>query len=147
MKELIGKQVKGIRVNTNATLLAFNVGGYNVAHGDPKWITYQTESGCCSECWFQELIGVRSLIGWAVISADEIDSVYAPGTRQHHDRIYGVKITTSQGVCDVGFRTSSHNGQYGGEISRRTSFAMDEIIEMADLLTWTDITNDWEASE
>ncbi len=77
-----------------------------------------TEGACCSECWWADAIGVKQLFGHEVVSAEEIDMPQPANvndrTRQEEDLVYGFRVRTTDGVCDLIFRNSS-NGYYGGE--------------------------------
>jgi hypothetical protein len=74
-----------------------------------------TEADCCSETWWADVVGVKQLIGFPIRTFEEIEmpQVEDGRSRQECDQIYGCRITTSGGVCDLIFRNSS-NGYYGG---------------------------------
>jgi len=95
---------------------------------------------CCSESWFADIIGVSYLLNCEVYSVVDIEDCYANDdrSRQERDIIYGIKITTNKGICDIVFRNSS-NGYYGGylEIVKHDISHLD--------LNFIDIVDDWSA--
>lgn len=109
MKELVGKKINGLFVNSDQSLLVFDTDGGDVA--------YRTWGDCCSETWFADIVGVPALLGGIVASADDVEmaDVEDGRTRQEYDHLYGVKIKTDKGYADIVYRNSS-NGYYGGSI-------------------------------
>ena len=131
MKELIGKKIIRLRISEDQMELAFDT--------DQGEIAYQTYGDCCSETWFADITGVRSLIGGTVSASEEVDmdgyNVDDGRCRQDYDQAYGWKITTDKGYADIVFRNSS-NGYYGGDIELMQSPSSGATIV---------ITDDWEA--
>ena len=111
MKELIGRQIREVRIGDAAQLLVFQVGtGRYIGR---EFIAYRTEGDCCSETWFSAINGIEALIDQTVTDVIERETVEAPGTRQAEDTLYGYTLVTATGHCDIEFRNSS-NGYYGG---------------------------------
>jgi hypothetical protein len=129
MKELIGKKVNALLVNSDQSILVFDTDG-----GD---VVYRTDGDCCSETWFADITGVQALVGGTVADAEEVEmaAVEDGRTRQEYDQFYGVKIKTDKGYADIVYRNSS-NGYYGGSIDH---VSMDRPDDM------TAITDDWSA--
>ena len=101
-------------------------------------LIFETESDCCSETWFADIVGVQNLLK-ATITGVEILQLPDPEDargRQEWDEAYGVKLKTTKGTCDIIYRNSS-NGYYSG--SARPCKAMPEGVE------WVEITDDWQA--
>ena len=116
MKELVGNTVKKVLINEGEHVLAFIT--------DNEEYIYEAGADCCSETWFADILGTNILIGNEVLSVEEIsidvlDDYNAEDgrCRQDYDKVYGYKITTTKGYCDVIFRNSS-NGYYGGWIEK-----------------------------
>lgn len=135
MKELIGKTVTGLRINDDQSILTFDTVFAMIA--------YMAEGDCCSETWFADITGVDALIGGTVTNVESISmdgyNVEDGRCRQEYDEVYGYKITTNKGYCDVVFRNSS-NGYYGGSI---------ELCDLNFRNAWNknvvSITDDWSA--
>lgn len=99
---------------------------------------YNCDGDCCSETWFSDIIGFDALIGSPVMSVSAMEGGRedeGPRCRQDVDSIYGIKIVTQKGHCDIMFRNSS-NGYYGGDCSP---------AEFKGLRGFKQITGDWEA--
>jgi hypothetical protein len=85
-------------------------------------VIWETDADCCSNTWFSDVVGLPSLLGHPILAASELADV-SPfeteeeqnRTRQEEDKVYGVRLLTEAGVCDVVYRNSS-NGYYGGSI-------------------------------
>ena len=106
----VGARIAGVFVD--------NVNGQSriaLRKADGSAFLWTTEGDCCSESWFADINGADSLRDAVIteIRTVEMGEVDDERTRQDVDRVYGVKITTSKGHCDVVFRNSS-NGYYGG---------------------------------
>jgi hypothetical protein len=127
---LVGKRINNVLVSTGEEHLVFETDA-----GDVVW---GTEGDCCSNTWFADILGFSALIGGRVASVECVDlppEENSPRTRQEYDRLYGMKITTDKGVCDVIYRNSS-NGYYGGSArleAKRPAAALRAI------------TDDWQA--
>lgn len=101
-----------------------------------------TYGDCCSECWWADAIGVKQLLDYEVRAAEEIDMPQPANvndrTRQEEDVVYGFRVRTERGVCDLIFRNSS-NGYYGGE----ASYHWEEEYEVPE--GYRQIISDWSA--
>lgn len=130
MKELIGKKINKILVNSDQSVLIFDT--------DQGDVAYETYADCCSETWFADITGVAALLGGTVATVEEVDiEVVEDGrTRQEEDCFYGVKIVTDKGHAAIVYRNSS-NGYYGGSADYTANFT-----RPADL---TEISEDWSA--
>lgn len=127
---LVGRSISGVLVNHDQSILVFET--------DEGNLSYETDGDCCSETWWADIIGFEAIIGGVVIAAESIDLPEPEDdrTRQEYDQAYGLKITTTAGVCDIVYRNSS-NGYYGGGACPMT------IIP--DLYGMTRVTGDWSA--
>jgi len=119
MKELVSNTVKKVLISEGESVLAFIT--------DNEEYIYETEEECCSNTWFADVLGTNFLIGNKVLSVEEISinvldeyNINDGRCRQEYDQVYGYKITTTKGYCDVIFRNSS-NGSYGGWIKKLES--------------------------
>ena len=114
MEDLIGLRVLGVYIDP--------AGQEHLAIETTAGMHYYgTEGGCCSETWFADLVGVKSLIGQIVrkTTARDLADYDQERTRQEEDAIYCYDLYTDLGACSVVFRNSS-NGYYGGNIYRET---------------------------
>lgn len=104
---IVGKIVERVLVSEgeHTLYLVTNAGTLEMATG----------ADCCSESWWADAVGVKQLIGFVVRSIEEIEvpQVEDNRSRQEYDQVYGYRVTTSGGACDLIFRNSS-NGYYGG---------------------------------
>lgn len=119
MKELVSNTVKKVLISEGEQVLAFIT--------DNEEYIYEVREECCSNTWFADILGTNILIGNEVLSVEEIPinvldeyNVNDGRCRQDYDQVYGYKITTTKGYCDVIFRNSS-NGSYGGSIEKLES--------------------------
>jgi hypothetical protein len=109
MKELIGKTIASMHVSEGEGFLVFK-------HPDGTETVYYAEGDCCSQSWFADIVGVTSLIGATVRTAQGVpmpEEITDGRGRQEYDTAYGTKLTTDKGYADIVFRNSS-NGYYGG---------------------------------
>lgn len=132
---LVGRRIDRIslsdaeqRSSVGTSVVSYSILNFDTDRGR---VSYQTESDCCSETWFADICGVAALLGATVRKVEAIEAHDAPEgdkrSRQESDIIYGVKITTDRGQCDVIYRNSS-NGYYGGSCSRmRVPYAGDAL--------------------
>lgn len=134
MTEVVGRVVNGVYVHDEENLLVFDTSGGQVA--------YATYGDCCSETWFADIVGVKSLLGQAVRAAENID---VPDhlqdderSRQDYDQYMGVRLYTDVGSCDIIYRNSS-NGYYGGDIE----YVRDYSADVADFKHH--VVQDWRA--
>ena len=134
MKDMLGKYVERVYVSDGENLLMFHNGSVTT--------TYEACGECCSESWFADITGLDNLRGQTVVGVRILDVDLPEGdtrTRQESDQVYGYRLSTRKGDCDIIFRNSS-NGYYGGElrlVGRDTR--LDEV-------TFTEITTDeWSA--
>ncbi len=158
MVELTGKRINSIRISEDDTVL-----GFETSEGV---LMYRADGECCSETWFEEIIGVEALLGDNVNTVEEIPMVECGGTAddrfpnsphslQDYDNVYGYRLTTDMGQCDIIFRNSS-NGFYGGWCSLHNPYMffgqnegawewrLEELKKAAQSLT-REITEDWQA--
>ena len=143
MQELIGNIVKKVLIGEGEHVLAFIT--------DNGEYIYETGADCCSETWFADIFGTNTLVGNKVLSVEEIsinvlDEYNSDDgrCRQYYDKVYGYKIATTKGYCDVIFRNSSNRyyEYYGGWIEK--------LYRPTNYLTthghnFTEITEDWSA--
>jgi hypothetical protein len=108
--ELVGRSITGLWVNHDDTLLVFET--------PEGFVGYAVEGDCCSTSWFNDIDGVSVLLGHTVAKVEGIPM--SDGFETHDERnnddsvqLYGTRITTDHGTCDVVFRNAS-NGYYGG---------------------------------
>lgn len=134
MKELLETYVERVSVSAGEHYLMF--------HSQRKTTTYGAYGDCCSESWFADITGLDNLRGQEVIGVRVLDVTLPKGdrrTRQDEDKVYGYRLSTRKGDCDIIFRNSS-NGYYGGELG---------LVRNAASLsgeTFTEITTDeWSA--
>lgn len=78
------------------------------------------EGDCCSVSWFNDVMGVSALIGKVITKVEDTggpaDYEVEEESGRHDDeciQVYGFRITTLGGYCDIVFRNAS-NGYYGG---------------------------------
>lgn len=128
MDRLIGSVVNSVYISEDQQIMVFDTSNGIFA--------YETEADCCSETWFADLVGLQALIGSKITGCVEatVQSVEDGRSRQDIDTVYGYKIETARGVCDIVFRNSS-SGWYGGSIC-----LLDPIVVKSEL---TRITEDW----
>lgn len=111
-------------------LIGARVAAFTVQDGEEcAWLTtdrgvYElaTFADCCSETWWADAVGVKQMIGAVVTAIEDIempDEDPRDGrSRQEFDELYGIRITTDRGACDLIYRNSS-NGYYGGDSVER----------------------------
>jgi len=143
MQELVGRVVNAIYVEDGEEAIIFSVPGTQVK--------YNTYGDCCSETWFADIVGVKSLLGLTVRRVEEIhlpeelrkygDVAPLDRSRQQEDEYYGVRVFTDLGSCDFIYRNSS-NGYYGGNIE----YAGETGVMLQESTNWTKIEADWQAS-
>ena len=129
--KLISKTVAGLWRSPEGDKVSF---GFS----DGTFATLATFADCCSETWIADIIGVEAVIGAEIRQITNMAKSYSendPRSRQDHDEIFGIKIQTSAGACDLIFRNSS-NGYYNGSIESVTDDTPD-----AD---WMKITDDYQ---
>ncbi len=144
MKDLVGKTVQHVYLDTDNENIVFDCGDVAVA--------YYAEGDCCSHSYFHDVDGVSRLIGARITATEAVDmpELPEPGEHEHNARcapdcdsdwhshevtkVYGVKLTTTKGYVDIIFRNDS-NGYYGGSL-RRTYGKVDNLREL---------TGDWSA--
>jgi hypothetical protein len=140
---LLEKAVKQLFVNQDQSKLKF-VFSWG---GDP--VVVATEGDCCSETWFADIVGVdkllkdekhsypsmKEIIGVELLQFERGHNVDDGRSRQDVDEVYGVRLKTRQGDCDIIYRNSS-NGYYCGDAVVGTEADTDE---------WTEIKEDWQA--
>ena len=113
MRELLGRTVRGLYIDDDESYLLFDTPSGTVA--------YRTFADCCSDTWFADILGVRGLLGRRVSRVVQLDLsslTAAEGdgrTRQEVDEVYGWRLCTDVGTCEIIFRNSS-NGYYGGNL-------------------------------
>lgn len=131
MDELVGKIVSAIAVTKDESALYLTC-------TDGTCLVLDTDGDCCSESWWADAVGVKQLLHSPVQKWEEIPFTNDPEpgrTRQESDQVYGLRLTTFLGSCDLIFRNSS-NGFYGGECLPRWEGARPDC---------TPITEDWRA--
>jgi hypothetical protein len=110
VKELVGMRVSRLEVADGEQYLRF-VGE------DGRTVCYEAEGDCCSTTWFADILNPGFVVGHQVLSVEQLEMPEGDPedgrTRQESDQLYGFRITTLAGACDVVFRNSS-NGYYGG---------------------------------
>lgn len=137
MKELVGKTIKRILINSSDEILAFDT--------DVGIIAYETEGDCCSSTWFESVTGVEALLGQSPIENESIDLPAPTEERKYTEdkhyweemQDYGQKLKTQKGIVDIVYRNSS-NGYYGGNINLLSS--------PPDVSDYKEITDDWTAA-
>jgi hypothetical protein len=135
---MAGKTIQEIRLSEDETSLGF-------AFTDGSAVRWDTDADCCSETWFADIVGVEALIGRTIQRIETIDMPAAGYDakdgrgRQDEDEVYGLKIATERGLCDIVYRNSS-NGYYGG-----TMFA--KRCEPTEFSGWKPLLSDYGAPE
>lgn len=115
LKDLIGKKVKEIRMDSTNTYIQFET--------DQGVFSYITEADCCSESWINHISGIQALIGEIVLKTDQIgmaeilEGQEGFSGKQEVEKVYSYKIFTYQGVCELEMRNAS-NGYYGGSLEK-----------------------------
>jgi hypothetical protein len=152
LQKLVGQKIIGLFVAPKEYTLVLEIIGGS--------IMIDTDSDCCSETWFADIVGVDSLIGHTIVSVEEpqyrenvsfewhdeddlgvdfTDKTHSR-SRQECDRLYGIKITTDAGYTDIVYRNSS-NGYYGGSIGSVQVLDDEEMNAIKN--KWKQITDDW----
>lgn len=112
LTDTIGYTVGGVVISSNQS----DLGLVLLLEGKPpRSFCLSTYGDCCSESWWADVIGVKQLLGARITDASDIPmpQVEDDRSRQEVDQIYGIRICTDKGACDLVFRNSS-NGYYGG---------------------------------
>jgi len=126
MKSLIGKTINHVMLDQNGQHVIVFV---DVDYLNSVW-AFIAKGGCCSETWFSDIIGIDALLGHTVTGVEELElpnyNTRDGRCRQRSDKVYGYKLTTEAGVCDVIFRNSS-NGYYGGSVRQLDELATRQL--------------------
>ncbi len=123
MNELMGRLVRAVYLNDDATHLQFDT--------DSGPLAYCAEADCCSESWFNHIAGLDALRE-RVLQVEEVPVVVViegePGysARQEVDEVYGFKLYTLRGICDIELRNAS-NGYYGGYAGSTKPLPTDQL--------------------
>jgi hypothetical protein len=137
---LTGRTITGLAVGPHES--------YLVLHTNQGDLTWGTDSDCCSETWFADVVGFDNLVGHPILTASEsFENDPEDGrSRQDYDSVGIVSLTTDAGEAEVRWRNSS-NGYYGGSIflvgSDNHGWYHTEKPSAGDVVT--EITGDWEA--
>lgn len=130
---LVGRRVLEIAVEPGEARLGLRT--------DSGWVFFDTDADCCSETWFADILNPQALLskGAIITAAIELnlpDDDHSR-SRQEYDCVYGSRLTTADGDCDIVYRNSS-NGYYGGSA---------DLLKVApqDISAWKRITGDWAA--
>lgn len=121
MIELLGKRISTVRKSADATALAFDT--------DAGPVAYAAFGDCCSESWFNHVVGLDCLIGGSVRDVEVLPEAEAEATRQERDIVYGWRIHTDKGTASVEMRNSS-NGYYGGSADPDESASEQATVEV-----------------
>jgi len=124
MNYLIGKKIERVFISKNGNDQMVFITDQN------ERILYSAEGDCCSYSYFQDLIGVKNLLGHTIESVESIDLEHDGWTNHDENKSYGYIIRTDNGVCVLSFRNAS-NGYYGGWLQREIGdfkLDMDEIL-------------------
>jgi hypothetical protein len=143
LSSLIGKKIFGISISPDATILCFDT--------DCGPEVYLATSHQCTQSWFNDVIGVKVLIGHTVtdVAAADWDEVMPPDVSVSADGdvlrlIYGLTLATEAGRADIIFRNDDWNdaAYYGGNIEHVVFDSItDECLVMKNLL------DDWSNDE
>lgn len=134
MQELVGRTIDSLSISDDETVLVFDT--------DMGPIVFGTDGDCCSRSWFNDVLGVNSLMGAKVTEVEEVPMAYLKGKElEKYDRyevikVYGYKLKTTHGYADLIFRNSS-NGYYGGTVYRMKG--------APNRLTYRPLAEDWQA--
>lgn len=145
---LEGLKILSVWLSPDEASLAFV--GVN-EDGQELGVLWETESDCCSETWFADIVGTQALLGATVVKTESIDmavlgyDVEDGRGRQECDQAYGIKITSTRGWCDVVYRNSS-NGYYGGW-STESWFDGKSAPAPLGFASWRSIQSDWGSGE
>lgn len=139
MKELFKEYVSRVLVSKGEHYLLVYSGRETLA-------LYEATGDCCSESWFADIVGIDNLKNAVVIGIKVLNVELPEGdtrTRQEYDEVYGYRLTTHKGDCDIIFRNSS-NGYYGGELTQVSD--PKQVEEILSSEVFVEITeNDWQA--
>lgn len=115
LNSLTGRTIHGIAVADGEQTMRFDT--------DRGPIFIDAVGDCCSQSYFEELIGLRSLI----VPVGTVQPVQATEVLDYEDRAedvdngviqhYGYRIATLQGFATLAFRNES-NGYYGGSLEQ-----------------------------
>lgn len=130
---LTGRTVTGLSVGPDEAFLVFHLDDFFVPN-----VVWDTDADCCSETWFADVINLAALLNHPVLSVTQefIDDPDCTRSRQEHDVVGAITITTLAGDCRVEWRNSS-NGYYGGSVCR--------LAAPSDPSGCVPITHDWRA--
>jgi hypothetical protein len=136
VKELLERYVTALYVSEDQSTLVVQTRNW----GD-KYFEFPLDADCCSESWYADIVGVRTLLGEQVTGIERLDlPMPLDGrSRQESDEAYGYRLKTQRGYTDIVFRNSS-NGYYGGSMC--PAVAHDKLPE-----GMTAITDDWQAPD
>lgn len=133
MKNFVGKRVLEIRINQVGDQLALLTD-----QDETLWVV--ATSDCCSESFFNDVLGIRNLIGEEITKVEERELphlTYDDPVTDDRTLFYSLVISTRIGYCDIIFRNES-NGYYTG------SFAYEPWTRDRNIETWTILKSDFE---
>lgn len=128
MKELLGKKITSIflKDNKKEDSIIFNT--------DDGMLGFNTYAGCCSETYFSDIIDVKNILGETIIDIEDcrycdrcqqVNAIPFHKPRQDSDKIWGIKLKSTKGICQIIVRNSS-NGYYSGEHSFNPDLKIDD---------------------
>ena len=149
MKELIGKTVTKIGVSQDQSVIMF-------VQDDATSTAFQASGDCCSESWFADITFQNH---WGTsglpLVVNEVSEIEVPDfvlkmiekdgrTRQDYDQVYGYKLVTNKGTCEIIYRNSS-NGYYGGDCNVMKPEECKWDKKSLEEAVWEYIEDDWMA--
>jgi len=134
--KLIGKTITKLTVSEDGIYLEAWMGEESLA-----WIV---EGDCCSQSWFNDILGLEALLNSPIQSIEYVDlpDLENGDDEGYGDRtqVYGHKFKTLKGYAEIIFRNHS-NGYYGGWC--------EEVVlpqNLKDPIKWINVTEDWTAN-
>jgi hypothetical protein len=134
--KLLGAIINAVWVSECSETIYFEIEGYGL-------MGFDAVGDCCSESWFADFLGVKSIIGSPVVRVSALDleeafkyNVNDGRGRQDEDEVYGYLIEVENGGKGVlSFRNSS-NGYYGGWLEEAYSLRLGDATCISNQENW-----------
>ena len=122
LEALIGHTITAIWMETNGSRAIFEI-------DDGDRMAFITEGDCCSSSWFNDVIGLPYLLG-TVQDVEQVPMTHHPdSTEDTQVDIYGYKITTDLGTCEIIYR-NENNGYYGGWCEKNNNTSLGDATQI-----------------
>lgn len=107
MEELIGRKILSVGIDEEHDILRFKT--------DAGPVFYMTENECCNWVYFNDILGIKEILGKVVNSITHHDCKDISHDSSAIDCLdeYMITLNSDTGRCDITYRNSS-NGYYGG---------------------------------